>query len=112
MSYGQMFEWGTRIVDAMEKAGKTKIAKPTYFFASTGVREDFEKRNPELVEKLKGYGVGFPINCPMMWCSTPVSGSERIATNSNKTRVYTTARFFFDDALTHLIVHGEIPPMA
>jgi hypothetical protein len=112
MTYGQMVEWGKRIIDAMEKAGKDKIATPTYFFGSAPVRADFEKRNSEIVKKLDGYGVGRPINCPMMWCSTPVSGAERVATNSNKTRVYTTARFFFDDALTHLIVHGEIPPMA
>lgn len=112
MSYGQMVEWGTRIVDAMEKAGKKLLNKPTYFFGSAPVRADFEKRNSEMVGKLKDYGVSFAINCPMMWCSTPVSGSERIATNSNKTRVYTTARFFFDDALIHLIVHGELPPVA
>lgn len=110
MSYIQMVEWGNRIVDAMEKAGKTKTALPTNFFGSIFVKNDFEKRNPELVKKLDSYGVLRPINCPMMWCSTPVSGAERIATNSNKTRVYTTARFFFDDVLTHLIVHGEFPP--
>ena len=111
MTYGQMVEWGNRIVDAMEAAGKTKIAKPTYFFGSVPVRADFEKRNPELAQKLADMGVSIPKNCPMMWCSTPVEGAERIATNSNKTRVYTTARFFFDDALTHLIVHGELAPM-
>jgi predicted aconitase len=110
MSYGQMVEWGNRIVDAMEKEGKTKIAVPTYFFGSIFVKQDYEKRNPEMVKKLDAFGVARPINCPMMWCSTPVSGAERVATNSNKTRVYTSARFFFDDALTHLIVHGELPP--
>jgi predicted aconitase len=109
MTYGQMLEWGTRIIGAMEKAGKTKIALPTYFFGFAGVREDFEKRNPEVAKKIADYGVAIPKNCPMMWCSTPGAGAERIATNSNKTRVYTTARFFFDDALTHLIVHGELP---
>lgn len=109
MSYGQMVDWGKRIVDAMEKEGKTKVATPTSFFGSIFVKQDFEKRNPEMVKKLDSYGVTRPINCPMMWCSTPVSGAERVATNSNKTRVYTTARFFFDDVLTHLIVHGELP---
>ncbi|MGL1889668.1 MAG: aconitase X catalytic domain-containing protein [Reichenbachiella sp.] len=111
MSYGQMVEWGDRIINAMEKESKSKIAIPTYFFGSIFVKQDFEKRNPEMVEKLDGYGVSRPINCPMMWCSTPVAGAERVATNSNKTRVYTSARFFFDDVLTHLIVHGEMPPM-
>jgi predicted aconitase len=109
MSYGQMVEWGTRIIDAMDKAGKTKIGRPTYFFAGASVRADFIKRNAKMAATLKELGVALPINCPMMWCSTPVSGAERIATNSNKTRVYTTARFFFDDTLTHLIVNGELP---
>lgn len=112
MTYGQMVEWGNRIVDAMEKAGKDKVAVPTYFFGSAPVRADFEKRNPDIVKKLDAYGVGRPINCPMMWCSTPVAGAERVATNSNKTRVYTSARFFFDDTLSHLIVHGELPSKA
>lgn len=109
MSYGQMTEWGNRIVDAMEKAGQSKISVPTYMFGSSYVKEAFEKRNPEVAKKLEGYGVSIPICCPMMWCSTPVEGAERVATNSNKTRVYTTARFFFDDVLTELIVTGKLP---
>jgi hypothetical protein len=109
MSYGQMTEWGKRIVDAMEKAGKSKIGVPTYMFGSPYVKEAFEKKNPEVAKKLKALGVSIPINCPMMWCSTPVEMNERVATNSNKTRVYTSARFFFDDALTELIVTGKLP---
>ena len=109
MTLGQMTEWGQRIVDAMEKAGKDKIECPTYMFGSIYVKEAFQKKNPEVAKKLDGYGVSIPINCPMMWCSTPVEGAELVATNSNKTRVYTTARFFFDDALTELIVTGKLP---
>jgi predicted aconitase len=109
MSYGQMTEWGKRIVDAMEKAGKDKVGVPTYMFGSIYVKNAFEEKNPEIAKKLKGFGVSIPINCPMMWCSTPVEGAELVATNSNKTRVYTTARFFFDDDLTELIVTGELP---
>ena len=109
MSLGQMTEWGNRIVDAMEKAGKDKIGVPTYMFGSQYVKDAFEKKNPEVAKKLDSYGVSIPINCPMMWCSTPVEGAELVATNSNKTRVYTTARFFFDDVLTDLIVTGKLP---
>ena len=109
MTYGQMTEWGKRIVDAMEKAGNSKVGVPTFMFGSQYVKDAFEKRNPELAKKLEEIGVAIPINCPMMWCSTPVQMNERVATNSNKTRVYTTARFFFDDALTELIVTGKLP---
>ena len=109
MTVGQMTYWGNRIVDAMEKAGKDKIGVPTYLFGSIYIKDAFEKQNPEVAKKLKGYGVGIPVNCPMMWCSTPVEMNERVATNSNKTRVYTMARFFFDDVLTELIVTGKLP---
>jgi predicted aconitase len=109
LSYGQYVEWGNRIASAMKDAKAESIGVPTYFFGAQVVRDDFEKRNPALFKELIGYGVAFPINCPMMWCSTPVAGAERVATNSNKTRVYTTARFFFDATLTHLIVHGKLP---
>ncbi len=109
MTYGQMTEWGKRIVDAMEKAGKDKVGVPTYMFGSQYVKDAFGKRNPELAKKLEAFGVSIPINCPMMWCSTPVEMNERVATNSNKTRVYTTARFFFDGVLTELIVTGRLP---
>ena len=95
--------------DRVGKAGKTKPGIPTYMFGSQYVKDAFEKRNPEVAKKLKEYDVSIPINCPMMWCSTPVEGAERVATNSNKSRVYTTARFFFDDVLTELIVTGKLP---
>jgi predicted aconitase len=109
MTSGQMAEWGNRIVSAMEKAGKSKVGVPTYMFGSIYVKKAFEKKNPEVASKLKAYGVSIPLNCPMMWCSTPVEGAELVATNSNKTRVYTTARFFFDEDLTELIVTGQLP---
>ena len=73
------------------------------------MKKAFEEKNPEVAKKLQEFGVSIPVNCPMMWCSTPVEGAELVATNSNKTRVYTTARFFFDDDLTQLIVSGELP---
>lgn len=109
MTVDQMTYWGKRIVDALEKAGKTKVAIPTFMFGSIYIKDAFEKQNPDVAKKLKGYGVGIPVNCPMMWCSTPVEMNERVATNSNKTRVYSKARFFFDDALTELIVTGKLP---
>jgi predicted aconitase len=109
MTSGQMAEWGNRIVNAMETAGKSKVGVPTYMFGSIYVKNAFEKKNPKVAKKLKEYGVSIPLNCPMMWCSTPVEGAELVATNSNKTRVYTTARFFFDDDLTQLIVTGQLP---
>ena len=105
----QMNEWGRRIVAAMEKAGRSRIGIPTYLFGSPQVRDAFEKKNPEVAQKMRQYGVSIPANCPMMWCSTPVDDAQLVATDSNKSRIYTTSRFFHDDVLLELIVTGELP---
>jgi len=109
---GQLTWWSRHIVEAMEKAGKAKVGCPTYLFAYKGVVDEFKKKNPDLSGKLTDHGVFIALNCPMMYLSTPLEADELVATNSNKTRVYTTARFFFDDDLTHIIVTGKLPAKA
>jgi predicted aconitase len=106
---GQLEKWGHRIVDGLEKAGKDKVALPTYLFAYQGVVDDFTKKNPELAKKMAEHEVVMTLNCPMMYLSTPLEADELVATNSNKTRVYTTARFFLPDDLAHIIVTGKLP---
>jgi predicted aconitase len=105
----QLEWWGAHIVDALEKAGKDKVAVPTHLFAYKGVVDELEQKKPELAKKMADYGIVTALNCPMMYLSTPLEADELVATNSNKTRVYTTARFFLDDELTHIVVTGEIP---
>jgi len=104
----QMREWARRIIDAVDAVGGSKIGIPTSLFGSPYVRSAFKARHPELADRLKELGVTIPSSCPMMWCSTPLEDAELVATNSNKTRVFTTARFFNDDVLTDLIVTGEL----
>ena len=109
LSLRQMARWGRRIVGAMASAGASRIGISTSVFASPRVSQAFERRHPELAEKLQELGVSIASSCPMMWCSTPLEDAELVATNSNKTRAYTTARFFDDDVLTELIVTGKLP---
>jgi predicted aconitase len=109
LTLGQMTDWARRIVAAMEKAGRSRIGIPTYLFGSPYVKDAFEKKNPEVAQKLTDYGVSIPANCPMMWCSTPIDDAQLVATDANKSRVYTSSRFFYDDVLIDLIVTGELP---
>jgi predicted aconitase len=106
---GQLKEWGGRIVAALDKAGKDKVGVPTYLFAYKGVVDEFKAKNANLAKIMAANGVVMTHNCPMMYLSTPLESDELVATNSNKTRVYTTARFFLDDELTHIVVTGELP---
>ena len=58
---------------------------------------------------MKSAGAVITLNCPVMYLSTPLADDELIATNSNKCRGSTNARFFSDDDLTHIITSGELP---
>lgn len=71
LSYGQYVEWGNRIDKAMQAAGKKKVAIQTLMFGAQVVLNDFIKRNPELHQKLVGYGVLFPLNCPVVSSTKP-----------------------------------------
>jgi predicted aconitase len=106
---GQLESWAQRIVDALMKTGRDKVGVPTYLFAYKDVVDEFKRKNPDLAKQIADGGVVTALNCPMMYLSTPLEADELVATNSNKTRVYTTARFFLDDELIHIIVTGELP---
>ena len=45
----------------------------------------------------------------MLYLQTPIQDQELIVTNSNKCRVYSTARFFFDDNLIKIVTTGKLP---
>lgn len=108
-SRGQLEYYGKKIIDELKKAKKSKVAVPTYMFAHQEVSDAFMKGNQELIKELEAAGVSFPRNCPMMYLTTPAQDKELIVTNSNKTRVYSTARFFPDFELMQVIVTGKIP---
>ncbi len=108
-SRGQLEDYGKKIIDGLKEAGKSKVAVPTYLFAHQLVTDAFRKGNEELAKELEAAGVSFPRSCPMMYLSTPKQSEELIVTNSNKTRVYSSARFFPDFELIKIVVTGEIP---
>jgi predicted aconitase len=106
---GQLEFYGQKIIDELKKAKQSKVAIPTYMFAHQLVTDDFRKGNEELATQLEAAGVSFPRSCPMMYLTTPGQDKELIVTNSNKTRVYSTARFFPDFELMQVVVTGKIP---
>jgi predicted aconitase len=107
---GQLEYYGKKIIDGLKEAKETKVAVPTYLFAHRLVADAFRKGNPDLSDALTEAGVSIALNCcPMMFISTPKQSEELIVTNSNKTRVYSTARFFPDFELIQIVVSGKIP---
>jgi predicted aconitase len=107
---GQLEYYGKLIVDELKKEGKKKVAVPTALFAHVAVKDHFRKENASLAKELDAAGVSIALNCcPMMYLSTPKQSEELIVTNSNKTRVYSTARFFPDFELIQIVATGVIP---
>jgi predicted aconitase len=106
---GQLEFYGQKIIEELGKAGKKQVAIPTYMFAHQNVSDAFFKDNKQLTRKLEKAGVNFPRCCPMMYLTTPEQAKELVVTNSNKTRVYSTARFFPDFELMQVIVTGVMP---
>jgi predicted aconitase len=110
-SLSQIKWWGSHLVAALEQAGKRQVAIATYIFAFNDVIEHFRNENPELAGKMDDAGISMTRNCPMMHLVTPLLDKEIVVTNSNKTRTYTSARFYLDDDLTNIIVTGELPAL-
>ena len=110
-SLSQLKWWGSHLVAALEQAGKQQVAIATYIFAFNDVIEHFRSENPELAGKMDDAGISMTRNCPMMHLVTPLLDKEIVVTKSNKTRTYTSARFYLDDDLTHIIVTGELPAL-
>jgi predicted aconitase len=106
----QLEYWGSTLVNSLEKYGKSKLTVPTTLFAHTLVAENFRKMNANLAKRMEAGGIDIALDsCPMMWLSTPFKTPPMVATNSNKTRAYSTARYFPDSELTHIAVTGKIP---
>ena len=101
--------WATdKIEKGLTEAGLSKPALPVFLFAGKKVRDHFAEKYPEKAKYLQDIGVIITHQCPMMYLTTPLQSEELVVTNSNKCRVYSTARFFFDDALIKVMTTGKI----
>ena len=101
--------WGERLIRGLEDAGKDAVSCPTYLFTSEIVTEKFRESYPDLAQKMDDMDIIITRNCPALYATTPKQSDEIICTNSNKTRVYSKARFYMDDDLVHIAVTGELP---
>ena len=109
-TYHEVIKWGKLVTEALDKAGKTKAAIPIYMFMPNPVRNRAIEENGELISKMKRAGMHATNMCGVSYAGMK-GFSERVrgVTNSAKTRVYSTIRYFPDDILVKIIVTGKIP---
>ena len=79
---------------------------PMVFTASTPVIREFEKTMDAY--RLKKYGVVLSYICPLMYMNNPLCKKKAVITCSNKLRTYTSARYYTEDEILHIISGGRV----
>jgi predicted aconitase len=109
-TYHEIYTWGKNVTEALKKRGQEKVAIPVHLLCATVVRDHLVEEQPLLVGAMKRAGMTFSNMCTVSF--TGLKGyaeTEFAVTNSNKTRKYSTARYFQDGPLLEIILTGEIP---
>ena len=107
LSYNELTLWAENIVEAVGRQGRKKVAVRTVLTASPAVVKRFEAENAELKEKLYLTGARISSICPLMYTNNPLTKLQAIATNSNKLRTYSAARYYKDEEILK-ILSGEV----
>jgi predicted aconitase len=109
-TYHEIYTWGKNVTEALKKRGQEKLAVQMHLFASVPVRDRLLDEHPELFRDMKRAGMTFSNMCAVMF--TGLKGykeTEFAITNSNKTRKYSSSRYFPDDVLIEICITGEMP---
>ncbi len=102
LTYDQLCDWTTKIVDGLKKTGKKKVVIRTVMTASPDVVEKFKKSTKYTL--LMRSGVKLSSICPLMYTNNPVAtGLHNMVTNSNKLRTYSKARYYKDAQILDII---------
>ncbi len=98
------------VTEELKKRGQDKVKLPMHLFTSIPVRNHVLDDHPLLVRDMKRAGMNYTNMCTLMFTGLKgFSEREFAVTNSNKTRKYSSARYFPDDVLLEIAMTGEIP---
>ena len=105
LSSAQLADWSDRIVEGLAAAGKRRVQVPTVLTAAPAVARSVE--GTAAAERLAATGAVVSSICPLMYTNNPLCGRMPMATNSNKLRTYSTARYYTDDEVLALVTRGR-----
>ncbi len=106
LSLAQVRAWLAAIEDTLAKHGRRSAAVRTVLTTAPDVADAF-RRESGVPQRLASAGVTLSSICPLMYMNNPFCAKEPVATNSNKLRTYTTARYFKDDDILEIIAKGR-----
>jgi predicted aconitase len=106
LSLSQMHHWTTKIKNSLKKASRDKVKITTILTSAPDVIEKF-KNDGNDYNDLINMGIKITSICPLMYMNNPMCSKQPVITNSNKLRTYTTARYYVDDEIVHIITGGK-----
>lgn len=105
LSFEQLGKWTEDIDEALKKSGKDKVQTEVIMTSAPDVVARF-KTTPDY-DRLMKMGVHLTSICPLMYTNNPLTKKKAIATNSNKLRTYSRARYYKDADILK-IISGEV----
>ncbi len=106
LTYAQLVGWTKAIRAALSKTGRRKVALRTVLCTSPGVAKKF--RATPMYKELTATGATLTSICPLMYTNNPLTKGTPIATNSNKLRTYSVARYYLDADMLRVIAGLEV----
>ena len=106
LTYGQLVGWTEDILATLRRRGRKKVRVRTVLCASPAVVKKFRHDNAPQYAEIYACGVRLTSICPLMYTNNPLTKSTPIATNSNKLRTYSAARYYKDAEILK-IISGE-----
>ena len=106
LSFAQLKDWTGRICSALESSGRKTVALNVILTSAPDVVEKF-KKDPDY-GRLTATGAHLTSICPLMYTNNPLTKKRAIATNSNKLRTYSAARYYMDADILDIICGKEV----
>lgn len=107
LNRSQLEGWIARIEAALKEYGRTSTVTPVALSTAPDIADLF-RSNASLQAKLKAMNLSITTICPLMYMNNPLGAIDPIATNSNKLRTYSSARFYPDDEIVELMCTGSV----
>ncbi len=106
LTYQQLCEWTDKLVAGLKETGKKKLTARTVLTTTPDVADKF--RATAKYQELLSTGATLASICPLMYTNNPICMMlHRVATNSNKLRTYSKARYYKDDELLNILTGKE-----
>lgn len=102
LTYSQLKQWTKKISVGLRDIGNTRVAIKTILCSSPAVVKKFKES--DMYNELIATGATLTSICPLMYTNNPLTKKKLIATNSNKLRTYSVARYYKNQDLLPIII--------